>query len=46
MTKFKIIQADDRVEIFKDDEKIGECEAYELDYICRLIGVEYEEEEI
>ena len=43
---YKVVQTDDRVEIYKDGELVGECEAYELDYICRILEVEYEEEEI
>ena len=46
MSDYKVVQIDDRVEVYKDGELIGQCEAYELDHICYLIGVEYEEEEI
>ena len=43
---FKIKRIGDRVEIYKDGELISTCEAYELDHICYVVGVEYEEEEI
>lgn len=43
MSKFKVIQIDDRVEVYKDGKLIGECESYELDAICKWLGVEYEE---
>ena len=33
----------DRVFVYKDDELVGECEAYELDAICAFLGVKYEE---
>lgn len=42
---FKVIQIDDRVEVYYEDTLIGECEAYELDEICRLVNVAYEERE-
>ena len=42
---FKVIQTDDRVEVYKDGELVLECEAYELDFIVRALGAEYEEVE-
>ena len=42
----KVVQTDDRVEIFDDDGKsVLTCEAYELDFIVRALGAEYEEGE-
>ena len=46
MDEFKVVQIDDRVAVYINGELIGECEAYELDFICRWLGVEYVEEEI
>ena len=42
---YKIVLKDDRVKIYYDGELIGECESYELDHICRIIGIQYEEED-
>lgn len=42
---YKIVQVDDRVEIYCDGELVGECESYELDHICWIIGIEYEEKD-
>jgi hypothetical protein len=44
--KYKVLQIDDRVEVYKDGELVLECEAYELDFIVRALGAEYESEEI
>ena len=46
MDEYRVVQIDDRVEVYKNGELVGECESYELDFICRWLGVEYEEEEI
>ncbi len=42
---YKVIQIDDRVEVYKDDRLVGTCEAYELDAICQFLNVDYEEVE-
>jgi len=33
----------DRVFVYRNEELVGECEAYELDAICAYLGVRYEE---
>jgi hypothetical protein len=41
------VQVDENevVTVYKDGEFVGRCEAYELDAICRYLGVTYEEVE-
>ena len=42
----KVVQKDDRVKVYDESgELVGECESYELDFICRWLGVEYVEED-
>lgn len=43
MSEFKVVQTDDRVEVFCEGVLIGECESYELDAICELLRVDYED---
>jgi hypothetical protein len=47
MSEFKVVHDTelDRVEVFYEGEKIGECEGYELDAICSMVHVVYEEKE-
>ena len=43
LSDYKVVQIDDRVEVYKDDVFVGECEAYELDAVCQFLNVDYEE---
>lgn len=46
MENYKVVHINDsRVEVYKDNELVGECEDYELDAICEFLGVEYIEDD-
>ena len=45
MSEYKVVHdlETDRVEVFRNGELVGRCEAYELDAICTFLAVTYEE---
>lgn len=38
-----VTREDDRIEVHLETVKIGECEAYEVDALCKMIEVKYQE---
>jgi hypothetical protein len=46
ISKFKVtfIEETEQVIVEKDGKRVGICESYELDTICRWLEVEYAEE--
>lgn len=45
MSEYKVVHdlETDRVEVFRNGELVGRCEAYELDMVCIFLAVTYEE---
>lgn len=44
--KYNVVQEDDRLAVFLEGVLIGECESYEIDALCNMLGIPYEEVEI